>query len=140
MVAGSAGDGNDSWRRTVLLRLRVVDSARGALVRICSGARTAGDSLLIATAERPPLVKLAKEVQPPDGLRLLLDTALGSRLHFIKKREGHDSARMLAEAKISIWMDPRRLKGPGLGITMARCNNPSRKKKAALTITLLENS
>lgn len=37
---------------------------------------------------------------------------------------------MLADAKcLSIWMDPRRLKGPGLGITLARCNNPSTKKK-----------
>lgn len=36
-------------------------------------------------------MKLAKEHQPPDGLRLSLDTALGSCLHFIKKREGHGS-------------------------------------------------
>jgi hypothetical protein len=78
-------------------------------------------------------VKLAKEHQPPDGRRLLLDTAPGSCLHFIKKREGHGSARMLAEAKISIWMDPRRLKGPGLGTTLARYNNPSKKKVTGCT-------
>lgn len=30
---------------------------------------------------------------------------------------------------IPIWMDPRRLKGPGLGITLARCTNPSKGKK-----------
>jgi hypothetical protein len=86
-------------------------------------------------------VKLAKEHQPPDGLRLLLDTALGSCLHFIKEARRPWQRRMLAEAKISPsgWIQGGS-KGRASVLLWLDAPTLVREKKAALTRTLLRNS